>query len=59
MKSLGQGFGGEAPNVTPNREAMKEKSSQGAKQALTVESAQNILDTASPAPGIDRRAGLI
>ena len=35
MKSLGQGFGGEAPNVTPNREAIKEKSSQGAKRPLT------------------------
>ena len=29
MKSLGQGFGGEAPNVTPNREAIKEKRQSG------------------------------
>ena len=25
MKSLGQGFGGEAPNATPNREVIKKK----------------------------------
>ena len=37
MKSLRQGFGGEAPNV-PHREAIKEKSSQGAKRYLTVDS---------------------
>ena len=34
MKSLRQGFGGEAPNV-PYREAIKRKSSQGAKRYLT------------------------
>ena len=33
--SLRQGFGGKTPNV-PHREAIKEKSSQGAKRYLTV-----------------------
>ena len=34
--SLRQGLGGKAPNVSPYREAIKEKSSQGAKRYLTV-----------------------
>ena len=35
--SLRQGLGGKAPNVSPYREAIKEKSSQGAKRDLTVD----------------------
>ena len=37
--SLGQGLGGKAPNVL-HREAIKEKSSQGAKRYLTVNECQ-------------------
>ena len=34
--SLRQGYGGKTP-IVPHRDAIKKKSSQGAKQALTVD----------------------